>query len=63
MTQQATVSAFVEMFNAKASFNLCDLFIVDHYDGLLEVVHNGNTVFRTHSIYKACAKVYVLMSA
>jgi len=63
MTQQATIRSFVDMFNAKAEYNLKDLFIVDHWDGLLEVVHNGKTVFRTHSIFKACSKVYVLMSA
>lgn len=63
MTQQATIRSFVDMFNAKAEYNLKDLFIVDHWDGLLEVVHNGKTVLRTHSIFKACSKVYVLMSA
>jgi hypothetical protein len=60
---QANLRSFVESFNAKAAYNLEDLMIVDHWDGLLEVVYNGKTVIRTHSLFKACAKVHVLLSA
>lgn len=61
MTHTA-IASFVESFNAKAAFNLCDLFIVDHYNGLFEVVHNGKTVIKTHSLFKACAKVHVILA-
>lgn len=60
MTNQERIYSF----NNKASYNLCNAIIVDHYSFVnkqtyYDVYHNDQLVLTTTSLFKACAKLLV----